>query len=64
MVEAGNKVTENAGALEGYLSMSRTHTMADQTSSPYGILNIVSTLAWGWGILVCLISSAFYGNQR
>ncbi len=44
-----DKVTENAGALEGYLSMSRTHTMADQTSSPYGILNIVSTLAWGLG---------------
>ena len=44
-----DKVTENAGALEGYLSMSRTHSMADQTSSPYGVLNIVSTLAWGLG---------------
>ncbi|MDF2887444.1 MAG: sodium solute transporter superfamily [Lacrimispora sp.] len=44
-----DKVMENAGALEGYLSMSRTHNMAGQTSVPYGILNIVSTLAWGLG---------------
>ncbi len=44
-----DRVTENAGALEGYLSMSRTHNMAGQTSSPYGMLNIVSTLAWGLG---------------
>ena len=44
-----DKVMENAGALDGYLSMSRVHNMADQTSSPYGILNIVSTMAWGLG---------------
>jgi len=44
-----DKVMENAGALDGYLSMSRAHNMADQTSSPYGILNIVSTMAWGLG---------------
>lgn len=44
-----DRVMENAGALEGYLSMSRTHNMAGQTSAPYGILNIVSTLAWGLG---------------
>ncbi|MDW2800438.1 sodium/proline symporter [Clostridium boliviensis] len=43
------RVMENAGALEGYLSMSRTHNLADQTSSPYGIINIVSTMAWGLG---------------
>jgi len=44
-----DRVTENAGTLEGYLSMSRTHNMAGQTSAHYGILNIVSTLAWGLG---------------
>lgn len=44
-----DKVIENAGTLDGYLTMSRTHNMADQTSSTYGILNVVSTLAWGLG---------------
>ena len=43
------RVMENAGALEGYLSISRTHNLSDHTSSPYGIINIVSTMAWGLG---------------
>ena len=42
-------VAENAGALEGYLSMTRLHNMADHTSSPYGFITILSTMAWGLG---------------
>ncbi|MEG1918332.1 MAG: sodium/proline symporter, partial [Oscillospiraceae bacterium] len=42
-------VMENARALPGYLGMMVTHDAATNTSSPYGFLNIVSTLAWGLG---------------
>ena len=44
-----NAVAENARSLEGYLSMIRLHNMADNTSSPYGFITILSTLAWGLG---------------
>ena len=42
-------VIDNAKALPGYLTMFATHHAADNTSSPYGIITIVSTLAWGLG---------------
>lgn len=42
-------VMENARELAGYLSMTATHSAADNTSSPYGFLTICSTLAWGFG---------------
>lgn len=44
-----DKVMENSKSLEGYLSMSQVHNMADKTSSPYGILTTISTMAWGLG---------------
>lgn len=42
-------VMENARSLTGYLQMTATHIAADNTSSPYGVLTICSTLAWGFG---------------
>jgi sodium/proline symporter len=42
-------VMDNARNLPGYLSMSSTYNIADGTSSKYGLLTIVSTLAWGLG---------------
>jgi sodium/proline symporter len=42
-------VIENAKALPGYLSMTNSYDATTNTSSPYGIITIVSTLAWGLG---------------
>ena len=42
-------VINNAKELPGYLSMVQSHVAADNTSTPYGVLTIVSTLAWGLG---------------
>ena len=42
-------VIENAKALPGYLSMTATHNAASGSSSPYGFITIVSTMAWGLG---------------
>lgn len=42
-------VMGNARELAGYLSMTASHSAADNTSSPYGFLTICSTLAWGFG---------------
>lgn len=42
-------VADNAKALSGYLSMTAMHDMANGTSSPYGFITILSTLAWGLG---------------
>ncbi len=42
-------VLSNAGELAGYLSMTQTHDMETSTSSPYTLLTIISTLAWGLG---------------
>ena len=39
----------NAKSLNGYLSMFTTHNAAENTSSPYTFLTIISTLAWGLG---------------
>lgn len=42
-------VLDNARSLSGYLTMFATHNAADGTSSPYGFITIISTLAWGLG---------------
>lgn len=42
-------VIENAKALPGYFEMFATYNPADGTSSAYGFMTIISTLAWGLG---------------
>ncbi len=42
-------VAENAQSLAGYLKMTEMHDFATATSSPYGFITIVSTMAWGLG---------------
>lgn len=42
-------IVENAKNLAGYFSFTTTHNPVTGTSSPYGFLSIVSTLAWGLG---------------
>ena len=42
-------VIDNAKALPGYLSMFQSYDVATGTASPYRLLTIVSTLAWGLG---------------
>ena len=55
-------VMDNAKSLTGYLSMTQAHNMADNTSSPYSLLTIFSTVAWIlWN---ASYSSAFYGYRR
>ena len=39
----------NANSLAGYLSMAQMHDGATNTASPYSLLTIVSTMAWGLG---------------
>lgn len=50
-VQAGgmDAVVENAKSLAGYLSLSATHDVEHAVSKPYGIVTIISTLAWGLG---------------
>ena len=42
-------VTQNAQALSGYLSMTQLHDMASGTATPYSLISICSTFAWGLG---------------
>lgn len=42
-------VMDNAKALPGYLSMNATYNAVEGTSSSYGIITIISTMAWGLG---------------
>jgi len=44
-----DNVIENAKGLNGYLTLFENHNAADNTSSPFGFLSIISTLAWGLG---------------
>ena len=44
-----NAVLDNAKSLAGYFSMTSTHDPVSLTSSPYGPITIVSTMAWGLG---------------
>lgn len=49
--EAGglDAVISNAKELSGYLSFTKSFDVATNSSTPYGFLTIVSTLAWGLG---------------
>ena len=42
-------VMDNARALPGYLSLTLSHDVATNSASPYGIITIISTTAWGLG---------------
>lgn len=42
-------VVDNAKELPGYLSLTQTYDQASGTSSNYGVLTTISTLAWGLG---------------
>ena len=42
-------VIENAKAIPGYLSFTQTHIVETNSANPYGIITIISTLAWGLG---------------
>ena len=42
-------VMDNASALPGYLKLTAMHVASTGESSPYGLLTIVSTMAWGLG---------------
>ena len=44
-----SNVFENAKALPGYLSMNATYDAASGSAKPYGLITILSTLAWGLG---------------
>ena len=42
-------VLDNVRALPGYLSLVQTHDAVSNTAAPYGLVTIVSTMAWGLG---------------
>lgn len=42
-------VAANANSMVDYLSLSASHAVGEGTTTPYGFLTIVSTLAWGLG---------------
>lgn len=42
-------VMDNATSIAGYFSFTSTYDAAADASKPYGVLSIVSTLAWGLG---------------
>lgn len=42
-------VMDNAMNLPGYLSLTSSYNVADDTASAYGFITIISTLAWGVG---------------
>ncbi len=42
-------VLDNARSLSGYLSLTLTHNPETGAQAPYGILNIITMLAWGLG---------------
>ena len=42
-------VVENAKSLPGYFSVTQVHDPVAGTASPYGLLTICSTMAWGLG---------------
>ncbi len=42
-------VINNAKSLPGFFAMNQTHDPVSGTGSPYGIITIISTMAWGLG---------------
>ncbi|MBQ7582974.1 MAG: sodium/proline symporter [Lachnospiraceae bacterium] len=51
VVQAGgvNAVIENAKSLPGFFSVTSSYDQASGTASSYGVLQTISTLAWGLG---------------
>ncbi|MGI6095539.1 MAG: sodium/proline symporter [Lachnospiraceae bacterium] len=49
MAGGWSAVIENAQSLSGYLSLTDIHDPVTGTSSPYGVINSCSMLAWGLG---------------
>ncbi len=51
VVQAGGigAVIDNAKALPGFFSLSSSYDQAAGASKPYGLLTVVSTMAWGLG---------------
>ena len=49
MAGGWNEVVNNATSLAGYLSITQLHDRATASAAPYGLLSIVSTVAWGLG---------------
>lgn len=49
MAGGWNAVMDNARSLSGYLSMTEMYDASTNTSTPYGLITIVSTCAWGLG---------------
>lgn len=44
-----NAVIDNARSLPGFFELTATYNAESGTSSPYGFITIISTLAWGLG---------------
>lgn len=44
-----DNVVENAKSLPGYLSMNAAHDAETNSSQPFGIIKIISTMAWALG---------------
>lgn len=42
-------VAANANSMVEYLSLTASHAVGEGTTKPYGLLTIISTLAWGLG---------------
>lgn len=42
-------VMSNATSLSGYLTLTAMHNVESGTATPYGIITIISTMAWGLG---------------
>ena len=57
MAGGWSEVVNNATSLAGYLSITQLHDRATASAAPYGLLSIVSTVAWALATSVCLISS-------
>ncbi|NBI65599.1 sodium/proline symporter [Pseudoflavonifractor sp. 60] len=51
IVQAGglDAVLDHARSLPGFLSFNQTYIASEQTAGPYGIIQIVSMMAWGLG---------------
>ena len=49
MAGGWSEVVNNATSLAGYLSITQLHDRATASAAPYGLLSIVSTVAWGLG---------------
>ena len=58
-------VIDNASALPGYLNMTQGYDAASGTAASFSTLSIISTLAWGLGLLRhAAHPAALYGHPR